>query len=380
MARTNQQYTAEAIEVLSGLDPVRRRPGMYTDTVRPNHLAQEAIDNSVDEAMAGHATQVDVTLYKDGSLEVIDDGRGMPIDIHPEEKVTGVELILTRLHAGAKFSNKSYKFSGGLHGVGISVVNALSTQLIVKIKKYGQIHEMQFKGGEKASELEAKGSCGKHETGTSIRFWSDPQYFDSAKFSRTALKHVLRAKAVLCPGLKVNYTDKINNDSESWYFEDGIVAYMNDALAEVECLPRSPFVCASEYEGEMLDVALTWLPEGGAALTESYVNLIPTVQGGTHVNGLRTGLLEAMREFCEYRKLLPRGVKLAGEDLWENVCYVISVKLPDPLFSGQTKERLSSRKCAAFVANAIKDAFSFNTINHYRDCKSILLYIIKVIH
>ena len=301
-------YTAEAIEVLSGLDPVRKRPGMYTDTTRPNHLAQEVIDNSVDEALAGHAKSIQVILHEDNSLEVLDDGRGMPVDIHPEEGVPGVELILTKLHAGGKFSNKNYQFSGGLHGVGISVVNALSTRVVVTVKRDGNEYQMSFADGFKASDLQVIGTVGKRNTGTSVHFWPDAKYFDSFKFSVSRLKHVLKAKAVLCPGLSVTFEDKATGEKVEWLYEDGLRSYLVDAVSEFERLPAEPFVGSLAGNKEAVDWALLWLPEGGDAVQESYVNLIPTAQGGTHVNGLRQGLLDAMREFCEFRNLLPRGV------------------------------------------------------------------------
>lgn len=352
------KYDASSIEVLTGLEPVRKRPGMYTQTDRPNHLAQEVIDNSVDEAIAGHASRVDVTLHKDGSLSVSDDGRGMPVDIHPEEGVSGVELILTRLHAGGKFSNKNYQFSGGLHGVGVSVVNALSKQLDVWIKRDGKEYNMSFGGGDKKSELEEVGTVGKRNTGTTIRFWPDPKYFDSSKFSVPRLKHVLRAKAVLCSGLTVTLQDEKTGEQEQWYYEDGLSSYLMDELKGFEILPSEPFIGSMKGNEEAVDWAVAWLPEGGEPVTEGYVNLIPTPQGGTHVNGLRSGLTEAMREFCEFRNLLPRGIKITPDDVWEKVSFVLSVKLTDPQFSGQTKERLSSRECAAFVSGVTKDAFS----------------------
>lgn len=308
-------YTAEAIEVLSGLDPVRKRPGMYTDTSRPNHLAQEVIDNSVDEALAGHARSVQVILHQDNSLEVIDDGRGMPVDIHPEEGVPGVELILTKLHAGGKFSNKNYQFSGGLHGVGISVVNALSTRVEVTVKRDGSEYRMSFADGFKATDLEVIGSVGKRNTGTSVRFWADPKYFDSPKFSISRLKHVLKAKAVLCPGLSVSFEDKGSGEKVEWHYEDGLRSYLVDSVSDYLRLPDEPFVGTLAGNTEAVDWALLWLPEGGESVQESYVNLIPTAQGGTHVNGLRQGLLDAMREFCEFRNLLPRGLKLAPEEI-----------------------------------------------------------------
>ena len=351
-------YTAEAIEVLSGLDPVSKRPGMYTDTSRHNHLAQEVIDNSVDEALAGHAKSIQVTLYPDNSLEVVDDGRGMPVDIHPEEGICGVELILTKLHAGGKFSNKNYQFSGGLHGVGISVVNALSTQVEVQVMREGNQYRMTFADGHKASELEVLGSVAKRTTGTTVRFWPDPQYFDSPRFSVTRLKHVLKAKAVLCPGLLVRFSDLTTGEQVEWHYEDGLRSYLVDAIADRVRLPEQPFVGSMAASHEAVDWALLWLPEGGESLQESYVNLIPTAQGGTHVNGLRQGLLDALREFCEFRNLLPRGVKLAPEDVWERIAFVLSMKMQEAQFSGQTKERLSSREAAAFVSGVVKDSFS----------------------
>src|SRR5690606_3077350 len=357
MAQQNA-YNADAIEVLSGLDPVRKRPGMYTDTARPNHLAQEVIDNSVDEALAGHASAIQVILHEDNSLEVIDDGRGMPVDIHPEEGIPGVELILTKLHAGGKFSNKNYQFSGGLHGVGISVVNALSNQVEVKVKREGSEYRMTFADGFKATDLEVIGSVGKRNTGTSVRFWPDPQYFDSPKFSISRLKHVLKAKAVLCPGLEVTFSDKNNGETTRWFYEDGLRSYLTDAVSEYVRLPEEPFCGTLAGSKEAVDWALLWLPEGGESLQESYVSLIPTAQGGTHVNGLRQGLLDAMREFCEFRNLLPRGVKLAPEAVWERIAFVLSMKMQEAQFSGQTKERLSSREAAAFVSGVVKDAFS----------------------
>jgi topoisomerase-4 subunit B len=351
-------YTAEDIEVLTGLDPVRKRPGMYTDTTRPNHLAQEVIDNSVDEALAGHASKVDVVLHKDGSLSVTDDGRGMPVDIHPEQGKPGVEVILSTLHAGGKFSKKNYQFSGGLHGVGVSVVNALSDKLEVTIRRDGKVYRMAFAGGEKIRDLEVVDTCGKRNTGTTLRFHPEAGYFDSVKFSLPRLRHVLRAKAVLCAGLEVNFTDESSGEGDSWCYQDGLTDYLTGATREWETLPAEPFTGTFSGSTEAVDWAVQWLPEGGDLIQESYVNLIPTTQGGTHVNGLRSGLLEALREFCEFRNLLPRGLRLAPEDIWERCCYVLSSKLADPQFSGQTKERLSSREAAAFVSGIVKDAFS----------------------
>jgi topoisomerase-4 subunit B len=368
----SNEYNADAIEVLNGLEPVQRRPGMYTDTTRPNHLSQEVIDNSVDEALGGFASSIRVVLHPDQSLEVTDDGRGMPVDIHPEEGISGVELIMTKLHAGGKFSNKTYQFSGGLHGVGISVVNALSKRVEVNIRRDGKVHHIAFENGDKVQELEVVDTCGKRNTGTHIHFWPEPKYFDSAKFSVTKLLHVLRAKAVLCPGLRIRFDDKISNESTEWYFEDGLRDYLYQSVKEYVTLPGdSPFIGAISGNTEAADWAVMWLPEGGEMITESYVNLIPTAQGGTHVNGLRQGLLESMREFCEFRNLLPRGVKLTPEDIWDRCSYVLSTKMQDPQFAGQIKERLSSRQAAAFVSGVVKDAFSL-WLNQHTDVAELL--------
>ena len=359
----SSRYNAADIEVLSGLDPVKRRPGMYTDTSRPNHLAQEVIDNSVDEALAGHAKAIDVVMHADGSVEVTDDGRGMPVDIHPEEGIPGVELILTRLHAGGKFSNRNYQFSGGLHGVGVSVVNALSQRLEVTIRRDGQIHRMNFKDGDRASNLSVTGTVPKKQTGTTVRFWPDPKYFDSPKISLPRLKHVLRAKAVLCAGLTVRLTDEASGEKVEWYYEDGLRDYLRSMLGAVEYLPADLYVNHVQRDNGAVEFAVAWLPEGDLT-QESYVNLIPTAQGGTHANGLRSGLTNALREFCEFRNLLPRGIKLAPEDVWDRLCFVLSLKMSDPQFSGQTKERLSSRDAAGFVENAVHDGFSLYLNQH----------------
>ena len=364
-------YNAEDIEVLTGLDPVKKRPGMYTDTTRPNHLAQEVIDNSVDEALAGHARRVDVTLHKDGSLSVCDDGRGMPVDIHPEQGLPGVEVILSTLHAGGKFSNSNYQFSGGLHGVGVSVVNALSNRLDVTVKRGGNVHQIRFANGDKASDLAVVDSCGQRNTGTILRFWPNPEYFDSVKFSVSRLRHVLRAKAVLCSGLTMSFYDENTSESLEWFYEDGLKDYIADALHGWEVLPAEPFIGAFAAENEAVDWAVQWLPEVGELVQESYVNLIPTPQGGTHVNGLRTGLLEAMREFCEFRNLLPRGVKLTPDDIWDRCSFVLSSKMADPQFSGQTKDRLSSREVAAFISGVVKDAFSLWLNQHTEESEKL---------
>ena len=353
----NTRYNAADIEVLSGLDPVKRRPGMYTDTTRPNHLAQEVIDNSVDEALGGHAKTVEVTIFADGSCEVIDDGRGMPVDIHPEEKIPGIELIMTRLHAGGKFSGKNYTFSGGLHGVGVSVVNALSKKVEVVIRRDSQEHRMEFRDGDRSSPLEVVGTVGKRNTGTRLRFWPDPKYFDTPKIHAKSLRHLLRAKAVLCPGLTVKLFDEATGDRNEWYYENGLRDYLRGELVGRDLLPAELFVGHVNKDTEVVDWAVAWVPEG-ELVQESYVNLIPTAQGGTHVNGLRSGFTDALREFCDFRNLLPRGVKLAPEDVWDRVAFVLSLKMTDPQFSGQTKERLSSRQAAGFVEGAAHDAFS----------------------
>ncbi len=375
------KYDASSIEVLTGLEPVQKRPGMYTDTTRPNHLAQEVIDNSVDEAIAGHASKIDVVLFKDGSISVTDDGRGMPVDIHPEEGIPGVEVILTRLHAGGKFSNKNYEFSGGLHGVGVSVVNALSSRVLVEVRRDGDVFEMVFEHGAKTSKLKKIGTVGKRNTGTMIHFWPEKKYFDTPTFSISKLKHVLRAKAVLCSGLTVSFTEEKSgagkSETQSWLYEGGLADYLGENLFERECIPAEPFVGSMASSTEAVDWALTWQIDAGELMTESYVNLIPTAQGGTHVNGLRTGLTEALREFCDIRSLLPRGVKLSPEDVWDKVCYVLSVKLADPQFSGQTKERLSSRECAAFVSGVVKDDFSLWLNQHTEAGESIAMLAIE---
>jgi topoisomerase-4 subunit B len=352
-----QTYTAQDIEVLSGLEPVRRRPGMYTDTSRPNHLVHEVVDNSVDEALAGHCDRIAVTLFKDGSVEVADNGRGMPVDIHPKEKVSGVELILTRLHAGGKFTDKTYKFSGGLHGVGVSVVNALSKHLETWVRRGGKEYNIAFKSGKVHSKLEVVGEVGKNNTGTTVRFWPDPSYFDTAEVSVSKLKHVLKAKAVLCPGLEMKLTVEKSGETESWKYEGGLEQYLHESLESGEWLPDEPFTGAVDGEQEGVEWAVVWRTDGGARLEESYVNLIPTLQGGTHANGFRLGLTEAVREFCEFRNLLPRGLKLSPEDVWDDTSYVLSMKMKDPQFAGQTKERLTSREPAAFVSGIVKDQF-----------------------
>ncbi len=370
-------YSAEDIEVLTGLDPVKKRPGMYTETTRPNHLAQEIIDNSVDEALAGHAKTIDVILHKDQSVTVTDDGRGMPVDMHPEQGKPGVEVILCTLHAGGKFSNKNYQFSGGLHGVGVSVVNALSDTLEVIIKRDGNVYRMGFANGDKASDLEVIDTCPKRQTGTSVKFLPNPMYFDSPKFSVSRLRHILRAKAVLCSGLHVTFLDEQTGEKDTWFYEDGLTDYLAGATQGWETLPAQPFVGDFKATTAAVNWAVQWLPEGGELVQESYVNLIPTAQGGTHVNGFRTGLLDAIRDYCEFRNLIPRGIKLAPEDLWNSCCFVLSYKLSDPQFSGQTKERLTSREAAPFISGVAKDAFALWLNQHTEDGDKIADFCIN---
>ncbi len=368
MAKKN--YTAEHIEVLTGLEPVQKRPGMYTDTTRPNHLAQEVIDNSVDEAISGHATTIDVVLKKDGSLIVTDDGRGMPVDKHPKEKLSGVEVIMTKLHAGGKFSNKNYEFSGGLHGVGISVVNALSSKVEILIKRDGKVHSIAFKDGKKTSNLKVIDKVKKTETGTSLQFWPNKIYFDSPIIAKEALKLALKAKAVLCPGLIVNFQDEKTKEKISWCFKEGLSAFLQSNI-DTEILPSTPFEGEFKSENETVAWALCWTPEEQAVVSESYVNLIPTIQGGTHVNGLRTGLLDAIRGFAEMRNLIPRGIKITHEDIWENLNFILSVKLKDAQFSGQIKEKLTSRQCASFVSGVIKDSLTLWLHKHIKYAEEI---------
>jgi topoisomerase-4 subunit B len=352
-------YDSSAIEVLTGLEPVRRRPGMYTATERPNHLAQEVIDNSADEAIAGYCDEITVTLHDDGSLSVTDNGRGMPVDKHAKEGVSGVEVILTRLHAGAKFSDKNYRFSGGLHGVGVSVVNALSKKLQVWVRRDGNEYYMWFADGKKKAELKIAGQVGKRNTGTTVRFWPDEKFFDTTKFNIPRLKHVMRAKAVLSPRLRMRFISEVDKaDNEEWYFEDGLKDYLLSEIAGATTVPEEPFRSHFKGHDHEVDWAVLWLPEDDEVIGESYANLIPTVQGGTHVNGFRTGLTDAIREFCEFRNLVPRGVKLTPEDVWARCSYILSVRMTDPQFTGQTKDRLSSREASAFVSGVTQDAFS----------------------
>jgi len=373
----SQSYTASDIEVLSGLEPVRRRPGMYTHTSRPNHLAHEVIDNSVDEALAGYCKEISVTLFKDNSLQVEDDGRGMPVDIHPKEKMSGVELILTKLHAGGKFSDKTYQFSGGLHGVGVSVVNALSKHLECWVKRGGKEYNISFKDGKTASKLEVVGTVGQRNTGTTVRFWPDPKFFDSDKFSVPQLKHVLKAKAVLCPGLKMKFHNEVTGEKDEWFFSGDLGAYLVEEIGKVERLPAEPIAGKSEAANDSVDYAICWAPDIENVVAESYVNLIPTIEGGTHVNGLRSGIAQAVRDFCELRNLVPRGIKLTPEDVWQKVCFVLSLRIHEPQFAGQMKERLASRDAAPLVETYARDSMSL-WINRHPDAgEKIAQFVIE---
>ena len=373
------QYDARHIEVLSGLDPVRKRPAMYTDTTGPGHLAQEVIDNSVDEALAGHAKNLELCLHDDGSLSVADDGRGMPVDLHPQKQLPGVEVILSTLHAGGKFSGKTYEYSGGLHGVGVSVVNALSSRLQVQIKRGGKIYQMAFADGDKTDELRQTGTCAARQTGTRLRFWPNPKYFDKPDFNPARLRHILRAKAVLCAGLQVRLHDEATGQTDKWQYSDGLRAYLQEATAGREPLPAAPFCGDLQKDGQAVAWALQWLPphQLPAPLTESYVNLIPTPQGGTHINGLRQGLLDALREFCDFRNLMPRGLKLSAEDCWPHCAFVLSCKMPEPQFVGQTKDRLSSREAAAAVSGALKDSFGLWLNQHTAQAEQLAAWCLE---
>ncbi len=352
-------YDASAIEVLVGLEPVRKRPGMYTQTDNPNHLAQEVLDNSVDEAIAGYATTIEVTLHVDDSLSVSDDGRGIPVDIHQGEELPGVEVIMTRLHAGAKFSSKNYTHSGGLHGVGVSVVNALSRKLEVHIRRNGDAYQIEFEDGEVSMDLLKVGQVAKKITGTTIRFWPDSQFFDSSKFNVAKLKRLMLAKAVLCPGLQLAFVDENNpENNETWIFKDELDDYLVSQLNGTPCSPDKPIVVHRKTDELQMDSAVVWTPEANQIASESYVNLIPTELGGTHVNGFRTGITDAVREFCEFHNLFPRGVRISTEDVWRQCNYVLSVRVDNPQFSGQTKGRLDSKNVGKSLASIAKNAFS----------------------
>ena len=366
-------YDAKAIEVLSGLDPVKKRPGMYTDTSNPNHLIQEVLDNSVDEALSGHCSNIKISLLNNGSIKVSDDGRGMPIDIHPEHNVTGVELILCKLHAGAKFSGDDYNFSGGLHGVGVSVVNALSESLDVIVKRESKKFQIGFSNGDKISELKEIGDVGIRNTGTSIIFKPNPEYFEDINVQVKPLKHLLRAKAVLCPGLTIEFVnEKSPKDKEKWFFEDGLKSYLIESSEGSELILEESIICSKEGKAQELEFAINWSSRPPKnKLDETYVNLIPTVQGGSHLNGFKSGLLESIKEFCDYRNLLPKGLKINAEDIINNAIFIVSSKLQNPQFAGQTKERLDSKDHMSFVSSTTKDTFSIWLNTHTEEGEKI---------
>ena len=366
-------YDAEAIEVLSGLDPVKKRPGMYTDTSNPNHLIQEVLDNSVDEALSGHCSNIKISILKDGNIKVSDNGRGMPVDIHPEHKVTGVELILCKLHAGAKFSGDDYNFSGGLHGVGVSVVNALSESLEVRVKRDSKEYEISFNNGDKASELKQVGEVGLRNTGTSITFKPNPVYFEDIEVQIESLKHLLKAKAVLCPGLTIEFNnEKKSNDKEKWFYEDGLKSYLVESSEGSDLVLEESMVCSKSGDTQELEFAINWSPKPPKnKLDETYVNLIPTAQGGSHLNGFKSGLLDSIKEFCDYRNLLPKGLKINADDVINNAIFIVSSKLQNPQFAGQTKERLDSKDHMSFVASTTKDTFSIWLNTHTEEGEKI---------
>ena len=365
-------YDSKAIEVLSGLDPVRKRPGMYTDTSCPNHLIQEVLDNAVDEAIAGHCSNIKIKLHKNGVIEVSDDGRGMPVDIHPDHKLSGVELILCKLHAGAKFSGDEYSFSGGLHGVGVSVVNALSENLQVNVKRDSKEHEMHFNNGNKKSDLKIVGDVGIRNTGTKIQFKPNAKYFESIDVNNKQLKHLLKAKAVLCPGLTIDFFDEKKKEKIKWFFEDGLKSYLEEASSETNLLLDESILTAKKSQEHEVEFVINWSDKPSKnKLDETYVNLIPTAQGGSHLNGFKSGLLDSMKEFCEIRKLLPKGLKLNADDVINNAIFVISSKMQNPQFAGQTKERLDSKEHMSFVSSSTKDVLSIWFNKHTEEGEKI---------
>ena len=365
-------YDSKAIEVLSGLDPVKKRPGMYTDTSCPNHLIQEVLDNSVDEAISGHCTNIKIKIQKDGFINVSDDGRGMPVDIHPEHKLSGVELILCKLHAGAKFSGDEYNFSGGLHGVGVSVVNALSESLQVNIKRDSKEHEMRFSNGDKKNELKVVGDVGLRNTGTSIKFKPNPEYFESDKIKTNELKHLLKAKAVLCPGLTIDFHDESKKEKIKWFYEDGLKSYLEDQSDGIDLILSESIVSSNSSKDQEMEFVINWTSKPYKnKLDETYVNLIPTAQGGSHLNGFKSGLLDALKEFCEYRSLLPKGLKINADDVINNAIFVVSSKMQNPQFAGQTKERLDSKDHMTFVSGSTKDILSIWFNKHTEEGEKI---------
>lgn len=377
MGSENNSYNSTSIEVLEGLDPVRKRPGMYTDTTNPNHLAMEVIDNSVDEALSGWAKNIKVSLLSDGSLSVEDDGRGMPVDIHPKEKVPAIELIFGKLHAGGKFSNSNYKYSGGLHGVGVSVVNALSKRLVARVKRDGCVYQIVYENGNIKEPLVQIDKCPKKQTGTCVHFYPDEKYFNTLDFNVKALMHLLKAKAILCQNLKVSFYNQYTDETFNWSFEGTLGDYLKSTCQDRELLPNEPYNLNVVNEDNELSFALAFSFESSNQVCESYVNLIPTPEGGTHVNALRSGLLYAIREFCDIHNLLPKNLKLQADDVWSKCSYILSLKMKDPQFAGQTKEKLSSRECVGLVESIVKDRLAIYLNSHVDIAKQIAINIIN---
>ena len=358
-----KQYSESSIKVLKGLEPVKERPGMYTRTDSPTHICQEAIDNAADEALGGFASRIDVEIHEDGSLSVSDNGRGIPVGLHPEENVPVVELVFTRLHAGGKFNKTSgdgaYAFSGGLHGVGVSVTNALSRRLEVAVRREGREYSIAFAGGDVVEPLAETGKCPAKDSGTTLRIWPDARYFESPNYDIAEIERLLRAKAVLLPGVTVTLTRRRNGlpETQTWHYPDGLEGYLKTLLDEQEnilpLLTLQNHVSGSYHgdfaDGEGVSCALTWLEEGRIT-TESYVNLIPTPAGGTHEAGLKQALFNAVSNFITHHNLLPRGVKIQSDDVFNRVAFVLSVRMLDPQFQGQTKDKLTNRDALKLVA------------------------------
>lgn len=387
VSMAKQTYDESSIRVLRKLEPIQLRPGMYTRTTDPTHMVVEAIDNAIDEAMAGHAKHIEVTLYRDGSVAVADDGRGIPVGLHPEEKVPTIQVVFQVIHSGGKFTkgeaDSGYKFTGGLHGVGVSVTNALSSRLEVEVKRDGNQYRIVFAEGEVIEPLTAIGQCGARTTGTALRIWPNAKYFDSPSIHRGELEHLLRAKAMLLPGVKVllNIETATGFDVKEWHFSGGIAQYLDQMIAEDE--PIAPAFCGEKYlaaneifaDGEGVQWALAWVAGSGGG--ESYVNLIPTMGGGTHEAGLRDVVFNSVRTFAEQHGLMQRNVKLAAEDVWAKLRFVLAVRMVDPSFSGQTKEKLSSREAVKLVGAAMRDALDLWLNAHVAEATKIAEEAIK---
>ncbi len=392
MTKKNGSYTAEDIEILEDLSPILHRPGMYTDPVNPNHALVEIIDNASDEGLAGFARNVAVTLYADGSAEVIDDGRGIPVDMHPRKKIPAVQVIFTTLHSGGKFrktdQDAAYRIAGGLHGVGVCVSNALSTRLEVDVKRNAMVHSLVFgPNGKVKQPLKKSGKAGPRESGTRVRFWPDPKYFDSAKFATTDLALLLRAKAMLLPGVKFTLGIEKNNkiEQQTWHFPDGIKGYFASAIAGND--PVSDTFLGERYvtaqsesdsfaEGEGAMWAISWTPDGDV-VNESYVNMIPTRQGGTHVSGLREGVYQAIKSFIDHHAMGQRGLKVVPEDVWSRANYVLACKMLDPQFKGQVKNELISRDAVKLVSQMVRDPIELWLNQHVDEGKRIAELVIR---